>query len=312
VSRHRARLFAAARRPVSWSLLGLLALCAWVYWPAFAQLFRAWKTAEYSHGFLVPLFAAYLLYRRASLAPTSVRGQWWGLLLLLLGGGMLLGGAALGIDYLEATSLLPCLAGLAVLFGGWPALRWVWPGVAFLLFMIPLPFGLATAVSEPLRGVATQASGFVLQTLGLPVVVEGHTLLLGDHKIAVAEACSGLSMTFVFAALATAAAIVSKRPALDRVVLLLSAVPIAIVANVFRISLTAVAYRTVGKGWGDFIFHDLAGWLMMPLALGLLWGALKLLDFLLVPAAADNGSAAADVASILVPQGATKQKPALT
>lgn len=294
------------RRPAFWVSLGLFALCAWVYWPTLLQLSNSWvSTAEYSHGFLVPLFAAYLLYRRrALLAPVSFAMNGWGLPLLLAAGGIRLAGAYLGNDYLEAVALLPCLAGLMLLAGGWPALRWAWPAVVFLLFMIPLPFRVANAVSGPLRTVATLASGYALQTVGFPVVIEGHTLLLDDHQIAIAEACNGLSMLFVFAALATAVAIVSKRPALDRILVLLSAVPIAVVANVFRIALTALAYKTAGPEWGDFIFHDLAGWLMTPLALGMLWMELKLIDFVLVPADAAKGkdSAANDLGSLLLRQ----------
>jgi len=308
---------ASLRRPAFWAGVALVALCAWVYWPTFVDLFRSWATtAEYSHGFLVPVFAAYLLYRRrALLAPVSLRASAWGLPLLVFAGGLRLAGAGMGTDYLEAVALLPCLAGLALLAGAWPALRWSWPGVVFLLFMIPLPFRLAYAVSGPLRGVATLASGFTLQTLGLPVVIEGHTLLLDEHQIAIAEACNGLSMLFVFAGLATAVAIVSKRPALDRTVVLLSAVPIALVANVFRIALTALAYRAAGKEWGDFIYHDLAGWLMTPLALGLLWAELKLIDVVLVPAEVGEkgkGSAARGVGSLLFPQSAGPQKTTVT
>jgi exosortase len=175
--------------------------------------------------------------------------------------------------------------------------------------MIPLPFRVAHAVSGPLRTVATLASGYTLQTLGLPVVIEGHTLLLEDHQIAIAEACNGLSMLFVFAALATAVAIVSNRTALDRILILLSAVPIAIVANVFRITLTALAYRAAGKEWGDFVFHDLAGWLMTPLALVLLWLELRLLDLVLVPIGPENrhGSAASDLGALLLLQGSGPQ-----
>jgi exosortase len=140
--------------------------------------------------------------------------------------------------------------------------------------------------------VATQASGFALQLLGLPVVVEGHVLLLGAQQIAVAEACSGLSMLFVFLALATAVAFVVDRPWLDRVLIVLSAAPIAVAANVVRIAATAFAYQFVGQKLGDFIFHSLAGWLMVPLALLMTWGVLKLIDAVLVPVPEDEGPVA--------------------
>jgi exosortase len=139
-----------------------------------------------------------------------------------------------------------------------------------------------------LRSIATQASGFLLQMVGFPVIIEGHVLLLGEHQIAVAEACSGLSMLFVFLALATAVAILIQRPWFDRLVIMLSAIPIAIIANCLRIAATAFAYQMAGREMGDFIFHDLAGWIMMPLALGMMWIVLKLIDFVLPPSEDDD------------------------
>jgi exosortase len=240
---------------------------------------------QYSHGFLVPAFSAYLLWSRRGLLQACRRGtSWWGVGLLAAAGLLRVAGAYLSFDWLEGMSLLPCLTGLAVLLGGVPALRWSWPALAFLAFMIPLPYRLAHGLSAPLQGITTEVSGYAMQTLGLPCLVEGNTVLLQTTRLSVAEACSGLSMLIVFAALTTAAAIVVRRPTLDRVALVASAVPIAIVANAVRIIATGVAYATAGPQLADLIFHDLAGWFMMPLAIGLLALVLKVLDWVLVPA----------------------------
>ncbi|MBY0227980.1 MAG: exosortase/archaeosortase family protein, partial [Gemmataceae bacterium] len=253
-------------------------LCAWAYWPTLARMAGTWASnPEYSHGFLVPLFAGYLLWaRRERLGEGRPAFSAWGPAVLAGAGLLRVGGALLGIDYLDSLSLVACAAGLVVLFGGLPAMRWAWPSLLFLLFMIPLPFGLATSLSGMLRTVATQASGFVLQMVGLPTVIEGHTLLVGEDRIAVAEACSGLSMLYVFLALATAVAILVERPWLDKAVILASAIPIAVAANVVRIAATAFAFQVAGKKMGEWIYHDLAGWLMMPLALGMLLLVLRL------------------------------------
>ena len=105
--------------------------------------------------------------------------------------------------------------------------------------------------------------------------------MLPHGRIGVAEACSGLSMLTTFFALATAVALVIRRPWLDKVVVLLSAAPIAVVANVARIATTALAQEWFGAETAHYLFHDLAGWLMMPLALVLLWAELRLVSFLL-------------------------------
>jgi exosortase/archaeosortase family protein len=89
-------------------------------------------------------------------------------------------------------------------------------------------------------------------------------------------------MLLTFAALSTAMALLVKRPWVDRVLILVSAVPVALLANVIRIALTGVLYNEAGKELGDRVFHDFAGWMMMPIALAVLWAELKLLDWVWV------------------------------
>jgi exosortase len=126
----------------TWAGTGVALCLLWVYWPTLAALWHKWGNgAQYSHGYLVPLFSVYLLYARKSIVDgAGVRPSWWGLPVLLLGLAVSFVGTCFFVDWFNAVSLLPCLAGLAVLMGGWRALRWSWPAIAFLIFMIPLPF----------------------------------------------------------------------------------------------------------------------------------------------------------------------------
>jgi exosortase len=266
--------------------LGLL----WAYGPTLAGLARCWSdNPQYSHGFLVPVFAAVVLWVRRSRYP-SVRFEpsWWGLAWLALASAMRLGAAAFYHEWLDALSLLPALAGVCVLLGGWPALRWAWPAVLFLVFMMPAPFQFEVALAQPLQRLATAASTYALQTLGLSAVAEGNVILLGDVQLGVEEACSGLGMLLTFFALATAVALVLARTWTERLALFVSAVPIALAANVTRITVTGVLYVTAGSGVARLVYHDLAGWLMMPLALGLLWLELKFLGRLYVEGPLDG------------------------
>jgi exosortase len=255
---------------------------------------------EYSHGYLVPAFAAFLLWqRRDRLAGAALALDWRGVPLLLAGAGLRLLGAYLYVDWLDAASLLPTLAGLFVLFGGRPALRWCWPAVAFLVFMIPLPYRLEKALARPLQRVATAGSVYAMQTVGLPAVAEGNVIILSRGQIGIVEACGGLSMLLTFLAMAVAVALVIDRPALDRAVVLASAVPIAVLANVARITATGVLQELVSPEVAQKVFHDYGGWLMMPLALGMLAAVLWALRRLLVvppevrPLAVSLGGAAA-------------------
>ena len=151
----------------------------------------------------------------------------------------------------------------------------------FLAFMIPLPYRVATSMSGPLQRLATITSTFVMQTCGLPALAEGNVILLNDVEIGIVEACSGLRMLVVFFALATAVALVARRPLLDRMVVLVSAVPIALVANIVRITATGVLHEFVDSATANAFFHDVAGWFMMPLALVMLGIELKVMAALL-------------------------------
>jgi exosortase len=176
------------------------------------------------------------------------------------------------------------------LAGGWSVLGWSWPALAFLAFMVPLPFTIEISLAVPLRRIATELSTYALQTLGCPAVAEGNIILIDDMRLGVEEACSGLGMLMTFFALATALAMIVNAPLRDRLVLIVSAIPIAVGANVIRITATGVAYHLAGKDseLAKLIYHDLAGWLMMPLALAMLWIELKFLANLFIeePAAA--------------------------
>lgn len=255
---------------------GLGVFCLWAYWPTLAAMAQRWAhDPQYSHGYLVPAFAVALLWmRREQAVGIDWRGSWLGLPLVLAAFGLRMLSDILFFDWLDAASFLLCVAGLFALLGGAQALRWSWPAIAFLAFMVPLPFRVEQALAYPLRTVATQSSNYLLQTIGLPALAEGHTIVIDNVRLGVAEACSGLSMLVIFLALSTAVAITVRRPWFDRLCILLSAVPVAVLANVARITVTALMHRWVGREWADLVFHDLAGWLMMPFALALLGGEL--------------------------------------
>jgi exosortase len=276
----------AARRPIVLAGTAAAVALLWVQWPTLTGVAERWgRDPQYSHGYLVPLFSLFLLWHRRDCFPSGpARSSWWGLALLAAGLMMRLTAAYFYFPWLAPLSLLPCVAGLAVLVGGWSALRWSWPAVAFLAFMLPLPYQLEIALAHPLQRVATLTSTYALQTLGFAAFAEGNVIRMGQVRIGVVEACSGLSMLLVFLALATAVAVLVRRPWPERVVLLVSALPVALVANILRITVTGVLYKTAGKELADLVFHDLAGWLMMPLALVLLAAELRLIAWV-VPSA---------------------------
>ena len=258
-----------------------IACLAWTFWPTFLDLAQVWQhNPQYTHGYLVPLFAAGLLWMRREQLNLSACSPSWllGVPLLALGIGLRLWGAYFFYVWLDPLSIVPTVAGLICLLGGWHALRWSWPGVLFLGFMVPLPYRLATALSGPLQELATVVSTYLMQTIGLPALSEGNIIHLNEESIGVVEACSGLSMLMVFFALSTLVAVLStKRPLVERLVLVASAVPIALVSNILRITATGVLHETSNSATAKAFFHDVAGWLMMPIGLAFLWMELKIM-----------------------------------
>jgi exosortase len=217
-----------------------------------------------------------------------MEADWRGVLLVGLAAGLWLCGTLFYFTWLEGVSLLPCLAGLCLLLGGGRVLKWVWPGIVFLFFMLPLPFRLETSLAQPLQRLATEASTIALVLLGYPATAEGNIISLYENKIGVAEACGGLSMLLTFVALAAACALVIDRPLVDKIVILLSAVPIALCANVVRITLTGVLYEAVDGDVARLFFHDLAGWFMMAFAVAQFWIILKVLSRMFVTPALEE------------------------
>ena len=265
--------------------VALGASCLWAYWPTLHHMEIRWSSdSQYSHGYLVPFFALFLLWhRRDYRAKLSFQGTPWGLAVVVAGVGLRLTGIYFYISSLEALSFLVCLFGVCLLLGGWDAIRWSWPALAFLVFMIPLPVRIERLLAHPLQRLATLASTGCLEILGFRATAQGNIILVNDQvRIGVVEACGGLTMLLSFFALAVAFALVIRRPLLDKAVLIASAVPIALLANVVRITLTAILHEWIGGQAALVFFHDLAGWFMMLLALGMLWLELQVLSRLLV------------------------------
>jgi exosortase len=255
-------------------------------------LANVWATrADYSHGFLVVPFAAYLLWtRRAKFPPVKKWPDPVGLALMLPAVALYLraGMTNYAKEGSQGFALVLALAGVATMFcGRWAGLRWAAPALVLLLFTLPMPYTLEQGVSMKLRQVATEAGTFGFQALGLPAYsetgAEGHRIVIGETVLIVAQACGGLSMLLTFVTLAAGLALLlENRPWPDRLLVFASAAPIAVLCNIVRIIVTGLVYHAGWKQLGDAVVHDLAGWLMMPLALAMTWGVLKLIDWVVV------------------------------
>jgi exosortase len=265
-------------------LTGLSALLIISYWNTLVVISTAWATPEYSHGWLIPLFSGVLLWlRREPIEAAPPAAQAAGVGLLAFGLAARLVGAYVGVPLIDMWSLLPCLFGIFLLVGGWKLLKWSGPAIGFLVFMYPLPGYVERHLLQPLQHVATVASTYALQTLGVAAYREGTTLKIGEQSLSVAEQCSGLRMSTILLALAVAVVLLSQhRPWWERAVVLVTAVPIALLVNVIRITVTALFVIMLHDNESpaeaiDFV-HNVAGYVMPVLALGFMFLELVILS----------------------------------
>lgn len=255
-------------------LVGLLAVLLYAYWPTLVWMEDSWRrVTDYSHGYLVLPLAAMLCWHRADSFPGLRSHLSWGAIsLIALSIVMRIVGRLVFADFMDAWSLLPLIAGVVWLLAGPAAMRWALPAIAFLFFMIPMPYQAESLLSWKLQGFATHLSTVFLRVVGFAAVSEGHVIWLGEEKLQVAEACSGLRIFIGVVALAVFWAAMIKRSWVDRIVLLLATIPLAIFANALRITAIGVMYKWFpGEGARDTI-HGISGLLMIPFAFFLLWG----------------------------------------
>jgi len=274
----------------TWIVFGVLTVgLIGAYWNTLTRIAEKWENPQYSHGYLVPLFAVILLWlRRQPLGPVANSERWIGVGIVALSVAMRLATAYYALVIPEMLTFLPALIGIMMLTGGWSLTHWAWPSVAFLVFMYPLPDFIERGMLDPMQGMATAMSTFALQTLGFSAFSEGNRIMMGDLQMGVVDACSGLRMLTIFFALATAITLVTDRPWWERAIIIASAIPIALAVNVIRITVTGVLHRLVNAEVANAIFHDFAGWVMMPMALGFLYVELQVLSHLFVTE--DDGS----------------------
>ncbi len=287
---------AASAGEVSWSdptqrgtliALGVLtvALVA-AYWDTFSLVYAEWSNPLYSHGYIVPIFALGLLWVRFQpFRPVPAIERWAGLGILVLGLSLRLFGVYMTMAPVDRYSFLIAIVGAFMLVGGWHTIRWAGPALGFLFFMFPLPSTLEHNILWRLQTLASVGSTFILQTMGVAAFREGNLIKVPGANLNIADACSGLRMLTIFGALAVAMVFLVERPWWDKFIILLSAVPIALIVNIIRITATGLLYMAVGQD-NEFavkLGHDWAGFFMMPLALGFLWIELQILERLTVP-----------------------------
>jgi exosortase len=248
-------------------------LLIWLYSPTLAHLVRQWWTdPNFSHGFFVPLFAAFVIWQeRPQLERLPSHPSWWGLGLLICGLCLLVLGQLGAEIFLSRCSLLLVLAGLAILFSGWTFFRAILFPLAFLVMMIPIPAIVFNQITFPLQLLASKIASGILAHLGVPVLREGNVIVLPSMALEVADACSGIRSLMSLATLAVIYGYLMERKTWIRVVLALAALPIAVAANSLRVVGTGLLVQYWDPDKAQGFFHEFQGWLMFVASLAMLY-----------------------------------------
>jgi exosortase len=259
---------------LAWSPYAVIAiLLVVIYYRVAIKLVYDWYTIpDYSHGFLVPFFALFLLWdKRKTLRNTPIQQSWRGISLVVFGIIVLILGVY-GVDLFTARiSFIFLLAGLIWTLFGSVMLRELRFPLLVLVLAIPFPTILFNQITFPLQLFASRIAGDILPLLGVPVLLEGNVIQLPIMKLEVAEACSGIRSLMSLFTLAVFYGYFLERTTSRRWILALAAIPIAVTANVFRIVGTGlcVQYWDPEKALG--FFHEFSGWVMFVISLGCLY-----------------------------------------
>jgi exosortase D (VPLPA-CTERM-specific) len=234
---------------------------------------------EYSHGILIPLLSAFLVWQRADeLAETEFTGSWAGVALVAAGAMLHVVGKMATLYVLQQYALVAMIYGVVLAYTGAAVFRSLWMPLLLLVFMIPLPEFLLRNFSAQLQLVSSQIGVWVIRLFGISVYLEGNVIDLGQYKLQVAEACDGLRYLFPLMTLGFVMAYFFKAELWKRVVLFLSSIPITILMNSFRIGVIGVTVEHWGVRMAEGFLHEFQGWVVFMASTAILFGEVVLLS----------------------------------
>ena len=246
---------------------------------ALLELLRRWTAQEeYSHGFLIPVIAAWLLWtRREAIVASIGTPSWTGPLLIVLAAALHVVGKLSSLFLLPQLAFIVALIGIVLAFGGFALLKVTWLPIVFLLFAIPLPYVVDAGLSFQLQLLSSQLGVAFIRLFQIPVYLEGNVIDLGVYKLQVVEACSGLRYLYPLMSLGFLAAYLFQAPLWQRALVFLSTIPITIAMNSLRIGLVGVLVDHFGPQDADGFLHMFEGWIIFIACAGLLAAEMWLL-----------------------------------
>lgn len=260
----------------SYPVLGLIAigflLLIPAFWEGISHLLLRWEEQEeYSHGYMIPLVTAYLIWQRKNLFKTlEFRPTWWPV--VFVGIGLII--AAIGeisaLYILIHFSLILIILSLAWSIMGWHAFRYVIIPLGLLAFAIPLPYFLEATLTADLQLISSKIGVAVIRLFQIPVYLDGNVIDLGGYQLQVVEACSGLRYLYPLMGVGFIVVYLYQVAFWKRALVFLSTIPITVFMNSFRIGIIGVLVEYWGQGMAEGFLHYFEGWIIFIACLAIL------------------------------------------
>ncbi len=258
---------------LAWAVL-ILAICLliWGSSDSLKEMLRFWDThEEYSHGYLIPVITLFLIWQRSDIErDIEFTGAWFALAVVLAGIALVMIGGMTTIAAVGQYGFFIALIGIVASYTGWAGLRPILVPLLFLIFMLPLPGFFLNNLSAKLQLISSEIGVAVIRAFDISVYLEGNVIDLGQYKLQVVEACSGLNYLFPLMSLAFMAAYFFQMQFWKRAVIFLSSIPITILMNSFRIGMIGVLVEYWGIEQAEGFLHDFEGWVIFMACTGVL------------------------------------------
>jgi exosortase len=254
-------------------------LFVYLFYNEIETIVYKWITdSSWSHGFLIPLFSLYFIDQaKNEILNLRFKPNYLGLFFMICGIVFYpLNIVHFQYGYLRPLGVIATLGAVVLFLGGWRLIRYTWLPIAFLVFAVPLPTRYYVSLTMPMQMLAAKVTTVLLNLVSgmeatvtgvvIDVVYNGQKM---DPPLNVAEACSGMRLLMAFLALGVAMAYLHYRPPWQRIILLASTIPIAILCNIVRVTATGFIYILIHPRYAQGIYHDILGMSMLPLAFGL-------------------------------------------
>ncbi|MGD8569872.1 MAG: VPLPA-CTERM-specific exosortase XrtD [Gammaproteobacteria bacterium] len=260
--------------PWMWSILVVsFLLMVAIFNEGLMNLVAVWGSREeYSYGYLVPFVVAFLIWqKKEDLQRIKFEGSWSGVVVVIAGLLLYMLGELSALYVVVQYSFLVVLTGLILSLVGWRAFKKIWVPLLILAFMIPLPNFILRTLSAELQLISSQIGVWVIKAFGISVLLEGNVIDLGEYKLQVVEACSGLRYLFPLMTFGFITAYFYKSELWKRMLIFLSTIPITVLMNSIRIGIIGVTVEYWGQSMAEGFLHDFEGWVIFMTCTGVLF-----------------------------------------